>query len=57
LGEALTKELELRPDWVVYVDADDMVSWSDVIGAMDIVRGRHAKIVLLARKKKKISSR
>jgi hypothetical protein len=57
LGEALTKELELRPDWVVYVDADGMVSWSDVIGAMDIVRGRHAKIVLLARKKKKISSR
>ena len=57
LGEALTNELKLRPDWVVFVDADDMVSWSDVIGAMDIIRGRHAKIVLLARKKKKISSR
>ncbi len=57
LGEALTKELKLRPDWVVYVDADDMVSWSDVIGTMDIIRGRHAKIVLLARKKKKASSR
>lgn len=57
LGEALTNQLKLRPDWVVYVDADDMVSWSDVIGAMDIIRGRHAKIVLLARKKKKTSSR
>jgi len=53
LGQALTNELKLRPDWVVYVDADDTVSWSDVIGAMDIIRGRHAKIVLLARKNKK----
>jgi hypothetical protein len=57
LGEALTNELKLRPDWVVDVDADDMVSWSDVVGAMDIIRGRHAKIVLLARKQKKTSSR
>ena len=57
LGEALTNELKLRPDWVVYVDADGMVSWSDVVGAMDIIRGRHAKIVLLARKERKTSSR
>jgi hypothetical protein len=28
-----------------------------VIGAMDIIRGRHAKIVLLVRKKKETSSR
>lgn len=55
LGGALTNELKLRPDWVVYVDAEDMVSWSDVIGAMDIIRGRHAKIVLLARNKKRHS--
>lgn len=51
LGDALTNELKLRPDWVVYVEADEQVSWSDVIWAMDIIRSRRARIVLLIRKR------
>lgn len=51
VGDALTNELKLRPDWVVYVEADEQVSWSDVIGAMDIIRSRQARIVLLIRRR------
>ena len=53
LRDALTNELKLRPDWVVYVEADEQVSWSDVIGAMDIIRSRQANIVLLIRRENK----
>jgi hypothetical protein len=51
LGNALTNQLKLRPDWVVYVEADDQVSWSDVIAAMDIIRSRRARIVLVTQTK------
>ena len=57
LGDALMNELKLRPDWVVYVQADEQVSWSDVIGAMDIIRSRQARIVLLVPSKEKTPSR
>jgi biopolymer transport protein ExbD len=57
LGDALTNELKVRRDRVVYVEADELVPWSDVIGAMDIVRSRHARVVLLTRKITKTDTR
>jgi hypothetical protein len=57
LGDALTNELKLRPDWVVYVEADEEVRWSDVVAAMDIIRSRHARIVLLTARTTSASSR
>jgi hypothetical protein len=47
LADVLTHEIKVGPDWIVYVQADENVSWSDVINAMDIIRSRHARIVLL----------
>jgi biopolymer transport protein ExbD len=50
LADALRNQLKLRPDWVVYVEADEHVSWADVVNAMDIIRGTNAKVVLLTTK-------
>ena len=50
LADILTDEIKVGPDWIVYVQADENVSWSDVINAMDIIRSRHARIVLLTTK-------
>jgi biopolymer transport protein ExbD len=50
LGDVLTNEIKVSPDWIVYVQADENVSWSDVINAMDIIRSKHARIVLLTTK-------
>jgi len=57
LGNALTNQLKLCPDWVVYVEADDQVYWSDVIAATAIIRSRHARIVLLTQSKVSRASR
>lgn len=50
LGDILTNEIKVGPDWIVYVQADENVLRSDVINAMDIIRGSHARIVLLTTK-------
>jgi biopolymer transport protein ExbD/TolR len=50
LGSALKGELKLRPDWVVYLQADNRVAWADAVNAMDIAKGMHAKVVLLTPK-------
>ena len=47
LDNALEESLKLRPDWVVYVDADPEVDWQRVSDVMDIIRNAHAQIVLL----------
>jgi biopolymer transport protein ExbD len=46
LASELRNQLKLRPDWVVYVEADEHISWADVVKAMDIIRGTNAKVVL-----------
>jgi len=50
LAGALKDELKLRRDWVVYVEADDSVSWANAVSAMDIAEGLHAKVFLLTAK-------
>ncbi len=47
LDNALKESLELRPDWVVYVDADPEVDWQCVTDVMDIIRNAHAQVVLV----------
>jgi biopolymer transport protein ExbD len=47
LDNALEESLKLRPDWVVYVDADPEVDWQRVSDVMDIIRNAHAQVVLL----------
>jgi biopolymer transport protein ExbD len=49
-ASALRSQLKLRPDWVVYVEADEHISWADVVNAMGTIRGTNAKVVLLTAK-------
>ena len=56
-GNGLSSELIVRPDGFVDGEADELVSWSDVIGVMDIIRSRHARVVLLTRKTPKKATR
>jgi biopolymer transport protein ExbD len=57
LASAVRDEIKLGPDWVVYVEADQKVSWADVMNAIDIIRGTHAKVVLLTTETTKMPSR
>jgi biopolymer transport protein ExbD len=57
LASALRNQLKLRPDWVVYIEADEHISWADVVNAMDIIRGTNAKVVLLTTKTAKVPAR
>jgi biopolymer transport protein ExbD len=57
LADALRNLLKLRPDRVVNVEADEHVSWADVVNVMDIARGTNAKVVLLTTKTTKASQR
>ena len=43
----LKNELKLRPNWVVYVQADPVLPWADIVNAMDVAKGLHANVVLL----------
>ncbi len=47
LPAALKNVLKTRPDWTVYVVANPNVEFRDVVAAMDVIRGEHARIVLL----------
>jgi biopolymer transport protein ExbD/TolR len=47
LDGALKDELKLRPERVVYVAADPDLSWTDVVNAIDLIRGAQAEAVLL----------
>jgi biopolymer transport protein ExbD len=57
LASTLRNQLKLRPDWVVYIEADEHISWSDVVNAMDIIGGTNAKVVLLTTKTTKVPAR
>jgi biopolymer transport protein ExbD len=50
LGTALRDELKIRPDWVVYVEADENVPWGSAVNVIDVAKGLHAKVVLLTSK-------
>jgi len=50
LGSALTEELKVRSEWVVYVEGDRDLQWDDVVKAIDTIRGVHARAVLLGSK-------
>jgi biopolymer transport protein ExbD len=50
LGSDLKNELKLRPGWVVYVEADPDLPWSDAVSVIDVAKGLHAKVVLLTSK-------
>ena len=47
LYSALQESLKLRPDWVVYVEADPDVDWQRVSDVMDMIRNARAQVVLL----------
>jgi biopolymer transport protein ExbD len=47
LDVELKKELKLRPDWVVYFDADPDLPWEQAAEVIDIIRGAGAEVVLL----------
>jgi len=47
LDAELKNELKLRPNWVVYFDADPDLSWGDAAEVIDIIRGAGAEVVLL----------
>jgi biopolymer transport protein ExbD len=57
LASALKNQLELGPDWVVYVEADGHTSWADTVSVVDIIRGTNAEIVLLTTNTTKASQR
>ena len=46
LSAALRTEFTRRPDWVVYLDADPDISWSDVAQLIDIVEEENGKVIL-----------
>lgn len=47
LRRRLLEQLSTRPDWVVYVDGDNDVPFSDVMWVVDLIHDLHAKPVLL----------
>jgi biopolymer transport protein ExbD len=47
LDVELKKELKLRPDWVVYFDADPDLPWEQAAEVIDLIRGAGAEVVLL----------
>jgi biopolymer transport protein ExbD len=47
LRSALRTQLEVRPRWIVYVEADSDASWRDAAYVIDVARGLHAEVVLV----------
>ena len=47
LENRLRSELKVRPQWQAYVEAENNVSWRDVVNVIDVVEGLHANVVLL----------
>jgi biopolymer transport protein ExbD len=47
LRNTLRTQLEVRPHWVVYVQADSDAAWRDAVYVIDVARGLHAEVVLL----------
>jgi len=47
LGKVLTEELKKRPDWIVYVEADQDLPFQDVVAAVDVIQSVHARGVLV----------
>jgi biopolymer transport protein ExbD len=47
LRNTLRSQLEVRPRWVVYVQADSDAAWRDAVYVIDVARGLHAEVVLL----------
>jgi biopolymer transport protein ExbD len=47
LVSSLQESLKLRPDWVVYVEADPEVDWQHIADVIDAGRNIHARVVLL----------
>jgi biopolymer transport protein ExbD len=50
LRGALLSQLSVRPDWVVFIDADPALPFDDLIRVVDVVNQLSAKPVLLSRK-------
>jgi biopolymer transport protein ExbD len=46
-SDDLKNELKLRPKWVVYVQADPVLPWADIVNAINLAKGLHADVVLL----------
>jgi biopolymer transport protein ExbD len=47
LADDLKNELKVRPKWVVYVQADPVLPWANVVNVIDIGKSLQAKVVLL----------
>ena len=47
LRSTIRSQLEVRPRWIVYVEANSDASWYDAVYAMDVARGLRAEVVLL----------
>jgi biopolymer transport protein ExbD len=47
LRSTIRTQLEVRPRWIVYVEADSGASWHDAVYVIDVARGLHAEVVLL----------
>jgi biopolymer transport protein ExbD len=47
LQRTLEGEFALRADWSVYVEGDPNVTYQTVVGAMDLVRTAHGKVIIL----------
>jgi biopolymer transport protein ExbD len=47
LHDALKVELARRADWVVYVRGDEDIRLQYAVSVMEIIRGEHAKVILL----------
>lgn len=47
LSGELKDELKTRPNWFVYVEADDNVPWQSAANAIDVAKGLQARVILL----------
>jgi biopolymer transport protein ExbD len=47
LASDLRDQLKLRPEWVVYVNADPNTAWAYVANVVDVAKGLHARVVLV----------
>jgi biopolymer transport protein ExbD len=47
LASDLKDQLKLRPEWVVYVEANRNVAWAYAVNVVDVAKGLHARVVLM----------
>jgi hypothetical protein len=47
LDDAIRSQLQVRADWIVYVEGGNEVPWHFVAYPIDVARGLHAEVVLL----------